>query len=191
MADHSDDLHLDQLLDSASEDFQNLNLSKPSLERSKEAVETKREPPSLPSGVQGLGVGLPDLRTMKKGKRNVSGGSHVTEALDKQFEEPCGRQELCFWELFPVCMYIWISKLKQKQAFNQLMLCKIRDGLTAIEEGMKQEFLVYQWRRQQIEEETIRLRAEGERLRAEMERLRAEREIKGNAVADQHSDEPA
>ncbi|KAK9927566.1 hypothetical protein M0R45_024747 [Rubus argutus] len=87
MADHSDDLDLDQLLDSALDDFQNLNLSKPSLERSKEAVETKREPPSLPGGVQGLGMGLPDLRTKKKGKQKVSGGSHVTEALDKLREQ--------------------------------------------------------------------------------------------------------
>ncbi|PRQ18193.1 putative pex19 protein [Rosa chinensis] len=85
MADHSDDL--DQLLDSALDDFQNLNLSKPSLERSKEAVETKRELPSLPAGVQGLGMGLPDLKAKKKGKQKVAGGSHVTEALDKLREQ--------------------------------------------------------------------------------------------------------
>lgn len=48
---------------------------------------TKREPPSLPGGVQGLGMGLPDLRTKKKGKQKVSGGSHVTEALDKLREQ--------------------------------------------------------------------------------------------------------
>lgn len=32
-------------------------------------------------------MGLPDLRTKKKGKQKVSGGSHVTEALDKLREQ--------------------------------------------------------------------------------------------------------
>ncbi|XP_021814352.1 peroxisome biogenesis protein 19-1-like isoform X1 [Prunus avium] len=85
MADHSDDL--DELLDSALDDFQNLNLNKPSLQRSKESTENKQEPPSLPAGVQGLGMGLPEIRTKKKGKQKVSEESHVTEALDKLREQ--------------------------------------------------------------------------------------------------------
>ncbi|KAF3958911.1 hypothetical protein ACB098_10G044600 [Castanea mollissima] len=85
MADHSDDL--DQLLDSALDDFQNLNL-KPSLQSDKESTETKQEePPALPSGVQGLGMGLPDLRSKKKGKQKVSKESHVSEALDQLREQ--------------------------------------------------------------------------------------------------------
>ncbi|KAB2632465.1 peroxisome biogenesis protein 19-2-like [Pyrus ussuriensis x Pyrus communis] len=84
MADHSDDL--DELLDSALDDFQNLNLQKPSLQRSKESMEDKKEP-SLPAGVQGLGMGLPEIRAKKKGKQKVSGESHVSEALDKLREQ--------------------------------------------------------------------------------------------------------
>lgn len=41
----------------------------------------------LPSGVQGLGMGLPDLRSKKKGKQKVSKESHVSEALDKLREQ--------------------------------------------------------------------------------------------------------
>ena len=37
----------------------------------------------MPSEVQGLGMGLPDLRSKKKGKQKVSKESHVSEALDK------------------------------------------------------------------------------------------------------------
>ncbi|KAG2676418.1 hypothetical protein I3843_12G052200 [Carya illinoinensis] len=85
MADHSDDL--DQLLDSALDDFENLDLN-PSLQRNKEATETKQDgPPTLPSGIQGLGMGLPDLRSKKKGKQKVSKDSHVSEALDKLREQ--------------------------------------------------------------------------------------------------------
>jgi len=85
MADHSHDL--DQLLDSALDDFQNLNL-KPSLQRDKDATEARQEePPALPTGVQGLGMGLPDLRSKKKGKQKVSKESHVSEALDKLREQ--------------------------------------------------------------------------------------------------------
>ncbi|KAF5460202.1 hypothetical protein F2P56_020086 [Juglans regia] len=85
MADHSDDL--DQLLDSALDDFENLDLN-PSLQRNKEARETKQDgPPTLPSGIQGLGMGLPDLRSKKKGKQKVSKDSHVSEALDKLREQ--------------------------------------------------------------------------------------------------------
>ncbi|CAI8614335.1 unnamed protein product [Vicia faba] len=74
MADHSDDLN--QLLDSALDDFQTLNLNS-SLPRT----------PSLPSGVQGLGLGLPDLRSKKKGKHKVSKDAHVSEALNKLREQ--------------------------------------------------------------------------------------------------------
>ncbi|KAJ0243712.1 Peroxisome biogenesis protein 19-2 [Hirschfeldia incana] len=48
---------------------------------------------SLPSGggVQGLGMGLPDMRTKKKGKNKVAAApakeDHVTEALDKLREQ--------------------------------------------------------------------------------------------------------
>lgn len=54
--------------------------------RSKDATENKQEP-SLPSGVQGLGLGLPDLRTKKKGKQKVSKESHASEALNKLREQ--------------------------------------------------------------------------------------------------------
>ncbi|KAK2416781.1 peroxin 19-2 [Trifolium repens] len=84
MADHSDDL--DQLLDSALDDFQTLNLNS-SLPRSGEQTSKKNESLSLPSGVQGLGLGLPDLRTKKKGKQKVSKDAHVSEALNKLREQ--------------------------------------------------------------------------------------------------------
>ncbi|KAJ4955906.1 hypothetical protein NE237_012689 [Protea cynaroides] len=80
MADHSDDL--DELLDSALDDFQNLNLNS-SVQRSESGVEK----PALPSEVQGLGAGLPDLRSKKKGKQKVSKESHVSEALEKLREQ--------------------------------------------------------------------------------------------------------
>lgn len=41
----------------------------------------------MPSGIQGLGMGLPDLRSKKKGKQQVSKDSHVSEALDKLREQ--------------------------------------------------------------------------------------------------------
>ena len=44
-------------------------------------------PPPLPSGVQGLGMGLPDLSKKKKGKQKVSKDAHVAEALDKLKEQ--------------------------------------------------------------------------------------------------------
>ncbi|XP_020225532.1 peroxisome biogenesis protein 19-2 [Cajanus cajan] len=83
MADSSQDL--DQLLDSALDDFQTFNLN-PSLP-SGEATEKKKERPSLPLGVQGLGMGLPDLGTKKKGKQKASKDSHVSEALNKLREQ--------------------------------------------------------------------------------------------------------
>lgn len=42
---------------------------------------------AVPSRVQGLGMGLPDLRSKKKGKQKVSKESHVSEALDKLREQ--------------------------------------------------------------------------------------------------------
>ncbi|KAK1565235.1 hypothetical protein Q3G72_022061 [Acer saccharum] len=86
MANQADDL--DQLLDSALDDFQNLNLAPPS-QRSGEGngTEKKQESGSLPSGIQGLGMGLPDLKSKKKGKQKVAKDSHVTEALDKLREQ--------------------------------------------------------------------------------------------------------
>ncbi|GFZ08302.1 peroxin 19-2 [Actinidia rufa] len=83
MAEHSDDL--DQLLDSALDDFQNLNLSS-SAQRSGESEVTSQES-SVPNAVQGLGMGLPDLRSKKNGKQKVTKDSHVSEALDKLREQ--------------------------------------------------------------------------------------------------------
>ncbi|XP_061341085.1 peroxisome biogenesis protein 19-2-like [Gastrolobium bilobum] len=85
MADHdhpSEDL--DQLLDSALDDFQNFNLN--SSLPSGEPPGNKKESP-LPSGVQGLGMGLPDLTIKKKGKQKVSKDTHVSEALNKLREQ--------------------------------------------------------------------------------------------------------
>lgn len=93
MADHSDDL--DQLLDSALDDFQSLNLAS-SAQRGVDNTgdkkeESKQEGNALTSGnVQGLGMGLPDLRIKKKGKQKVpppKQESHITEALDKLREQ--------------------------------------------------------------------------------------------------------
>ncbi|KAK9144388.1 hypothetical protein Sjap_004291 [Stephania japonica] len=80
MADHSDDL--DELLDSALDDFNTLNVSS-----STNRVEKKLGQSGLPSGVQGLGGGLPDLRSKKKGKGKGKVGkekeNHAGEALEK------------------------------------------------------------------------------------------------------------
>lgn len=81
--DHSDDL--DQLLDSALDEFENLNLTS-SAQRSEDDGGNKQEGSSMPS-VQGLGMSLPDLKSKKKGKQNVSKESHVSEALDKLREQ--------------------------------------------------------------------------------------------------------
>ncbi|XP_057420821.1 peroxisome biogenesis protein 19-2-like [Lotus japonicus] len=84
---HSDDLN--QLLDSALDDFQNFNLSSSSSSSSKPRTgQPKDEETSpLPSEVQGLGMGLPDLRIKKKGKQKVSKDTHVSEALNKLREQ--------------------------------------------------------------------------------------------------------
>ncbi|XP_057467071.1 peroxisome biogenesis protein 19-1-like [Actinidia eriantha] len=83
MAEHSDDL--DQLLDSALDDFQNLNLSS-SAQRSGES-EVMSQESYVPNVVQGLGMGLPDLRSKKNGKQKVTKDSHVSETLDKLREQ--------------------------------------------------------------------------------------------------------
>ncbi|NP_001236156.1 Peroxisome biogenesis protein 19-2-like [Glycine max] len=85
MADSSQDL--DQLLDSALDDFQSFNLNPPP-PSGEASANKKKESPSLASGVQGLGMGLPDLRTKKKGKQKAaSKDSHVSEALNKLREQ--------------------------------------------------------------------------------------------------------
>lgn len=82
MAGHSDDL--DELLDSALDDFHNLNLASSA---QRDGTEQKQGTGSMPPGVQGLGMGLPDLKSKKKGKQKVSKESHVAEALDKLREQ--------------------------------------------------------------------------------------------------------
>ena len=49
--------------------------------------EVKSQESYMPNAVQGLGMGLPDLRSKKKGKQNVTKDSHVSEALDKLREQ--------------------------------------------------------------------------------------------------------
>ncbi|KAF8045261.1 hypothetical protein N665_5317s0002 [Sinapis alba] len=80
---HTDDL--DELLDSALDDFKDLNLAQREDEEGNE--KKKIEPSPLPSGVQGLGMGLPDMRIKNKGKQKVSKEDHVAEALDKLREQ--------------------------------------------------------------------------------------------------------
>ncbi|GAB4858040.1 hypothetical protein Ancab_015942 [Ancistrocladus abbreviatus] len=84
MAAHSDDL--DELLDSALDDFRNINLA-PSNKIEEKSTDDKEEKPSMPENVQGLGLGLPDLKAKKKGKQKVSKESHVSETLDKLRQE--------------------------------------------------------------------------------------------------------
>ncbi|GKB60839.1 hypothetical protein Tco_0917025, partial [Tanacetum coccineum] len=70
---HSDDL--DQLLDSALDDFQTLYLASASSQRDGGA--NKAEASSLPSGVQGLGMGLPlnlRIKEQKGGDDKNDGG---------------------------------------------------------------------------------------------------------------------
>lgn len=84
MADHSDDL--DDLLDSALDDFQNLNVTS-AAPRGKDVADRKQEDSPLPTEVKGLGMGLPSLKSKKKGKQQVSKESHVSEALDMLREQ--------------------------------------------------------------------------------------------------------
>ncbi|CAL9230665.1 unnamed protein product [Arabidopsis halleri] len=81
---HTDDL--DELLDSALDDFKDLNLTQRNGGVKKEES-GKKETESLPSGVQGLGMGLPDMRSKKKGKQKIAKEDHVAEALDKLREQ--------------------------------------------------------------------------------------------------------
>ncbi|KAG7555607.1 Pex19 protein [Arabidopsis suecica] len=81
---HTDDL--DELLDSALDDFKDLNLTQRNGGVKKEEG-GKKETESLPSGVQGLGMGLPDMRSKKKGKQKIAKEDHVAEALDKLREQ--------------------------------------------------------------------------------------------------------
>ncbi|XP_073047867.1 peroxisome biogenesis protein 19-2-like isoform X1 [Primulina eburnea] len=90
MADHPEDL--DQLLDSALDDFQNLNLTSYA-QSSVNVGGNKQDSSSSLSGANvqglGLGLGLPDLKIKKKGKQKAPSKqeSHVTEALDKLREQ--------------------------------------------------------------------------------------------------------
>ncbi|XP_010453956.1 PREDICTED: peroxisome biogenesis protein 19-2-like [Camelina sativa] len=81
---HTDDL--DELLDSALDDFKDLNLT-PRAGGVVKQDGDKRETEPLPSGVQGLGMGLPDMRSKKKGKQKIAKEDHVAEALDKLREQ--------------------------------------------------------------------------------------------------------
>uniref|UniRef100_A0A1J3GTH2 Peroxisome biogenesis protein 19-1 n=3 Tax=Noccaea caerulescens TaxID=107243 RepID=A0A1J3GTH2_NOCCA len=84
---HTDD-DLDELLDSALDDFKDLNLAQRNQREDGEEKKKKKEELSpLPSGVQGLGMGLPDMRSKKKGNQKVSKEDHVAEALDKLREQ--------------------------------------------------------------------------------------------------------
>ncbi|KAI5654906.1 hypothetical protein M9H77_32093 [Catharanthus roseus] len=47
----------------------------------------KQENSPIPSWVQGLGMGLPDLRSKKKGKQTIAKESHASEALHKLREQ--------------------------------------------------------------------------------------------------------
>ncbi|MCL7027781.1 hypothetical protein MKW94_019590 [Papaver nudicaule] len=74
---------LDELLDSALDDFHNLNLTSP---QKSENLGEKREDKSSSSGaVQGLLGGLPDLKSKKKGKQQQpkKKENHVAEAFEK------------------------------------------------------------------------------------------------------------
>ncbi|KAG6418818.1 hypothetical protein SASPL_121023 [Salvia splendens] len=94
MAHHSDDLDL--LLDTALDDFQSLNLASSAqrcVDDNGNNGGNKVEGCTLTSGnVQGLGMGLPDLKTKKKGKQKVpppptKQESHITDALDQLREQ--------------------------------------------------------------------------------------------------------
>ncbi|XP_024958705.1 peroxisome biogenesis protein 19-2-like isoform X1 [Cynara cardunculus var. scolymus] len=87
MAEHADDL--DQLLDSALDDFQTLNFAAASSSsQSRDGGENKADASSLPSGVQGLGLGLPNLKSKNKGKQKAAPKeSHASETLNKLREQ--------------------------------------------------------------------------------------------------------
>ncbi|KAG9452318.1 hypothetical protein H6P81_005222 [Aristolochia fimbriata] len=85
MAEPTDDL--DELLDSALDDFGKIDLGssqKKSSSNGDTVTESASSSSSAPaSQVQGLGLGLPDLKSKKKGKQKSVKDSHVNEALDK------------------------------------------------------------------------------------------------------------
>ncbi|XP_050230375.1 peroxisome biogenesis protein 19-2-like isoform X2 [Mercurialis annua] len=89
MADQHDDL--DELLDSALDDFQGLNLTPPSQRSGGDGSNESKQQESalsLPKGIQGLGGGgLPDLNSKKKGKQKAAKESHVSDALDQLREQ--------------------------------------------------------------------------------------------------------
>ncbi|CAI0418137.1 unnamed protein product [Linum tenue] len=98
MADTHNHDDLDQLLDSALDDFQSLNFAAPaSQQRSAGGDEERMKVEGfgdLPAGIQGLGMGLPGLKkSKKKGKQMAaatagdSSTGHVAEALDKLREQ--------------------------------------------------------------------------------------------------------
>ncbi|XP_058086829.1 peroxisome biogenesis protein 19-1-like [Magnolia sinica] len=107
MADPSDDL--DELLDSALDDFGKLDLDsahrgkdvigdanteKSSSSSSSSSTCSSSFSPSAPAAVQGLGLGLPELRSRgKKGKQKVQKDSHVAEALEKLTQQT--REAVC------------------------------------------------------------------------------------------------
>ncbi|XP_068650188.1 peroxisome biogenesis protein 19-1-like [Aristolochia californica] len=85
MAEPTDDL--DELLDSALDDFGKIDLGssqkKTSNNGDRDTEKTSSSSLVSASQVQGLGLGLPDLKSKKKGKQKTVEDSHVTEALDK------------------------------------------------------------------------------------------------------------
>ncbi|GMH26646.1 hypothetical protein Nepgr_028489 [Nepenthes gracilis] len=74
MAGHFDDHG--EPLDSAMDDFQNVNLDPT---RSEDKSDNKEDISSLPTKVLGLGLGLPDLKAKKKGKQKGYEESRVSE----------------------------------------------------------------------------------------------------------------
>ncbi|XP_068669766.1 peroxisome biogenesis protein 19-1-like [Aristolochia californica] len=85
MAEPTDDL--EELLDSALDDFGKIDLGssqkKTSSIEDRDAEKTSFSNSVPAPQVQGLGLGLPDLKSKKKGKQKTVKDSHVTEALDK------------------------------------------------------------------------------------------------------------
>nr|CAD1835113.1 unnamed protein product [Ananas comosus var. bracteatus] len=87
----SDDL--DQLLDSALDDFTKLDLDPSASSRSGDGGDGGggggKGPAQSPSAVQGLGLGLPDLKGKRKGKQRAPPlkANHVSEALEKLTQE--------------------------------------------------------------------------------------------------------
>ncbi|KAJ4811861.1 hypothetical protein LUZ62_024427 [Rhynchospora pubera] len=85
--DHSDDL--DQLLDSALDDFGKIDLSSSSASQpSSSGAKKPASGVNSPSGPTGLGMGLPDPRAKRKGKQRAppaprGAANYASEALEK------------------------------------------------------------------------------------------------------------